>query len=559
MRRVKSLCHHCALGCGLYLLVNREIEGVDYRLDHPFNEGSLCDRGNLAHSAVYHERRIAHPLIKEKGGFRRATWNEALSLIANELEGIRKKHGADSISILVSGVCVNEELCLIRRFAESLGTRNVYHPYTSIASKRFQGGTNRLSNVRDSDCIFILGNPFEQNPVSAKHILRAKYEGNASIIVADVRYTPTAWFSNTFLRYRVGSEAALLCYLMKTMIEKGLYDEKFVDQRTSNFDDFRENLEKISFEELGNIVGLNQPSIVRAAGMIAKAKRPFIVYTSSISQLSNVSEVVGSLTNLALLINVFKEGAGLYPLEGPGNIQGAIDMGIGALESTEGIRALIALGDMPSWSGLSPEFIAVSQTFLSENISVADVVLPSAHFFEKRGRVTSSERVIEEIEKAVDPLGEAKTEFWIVKEIAKRMGYGLGRHNLDEVWKGIRKKIEEPSETSKRFSFRRVDFQPKIPQVSEEYPFLVVTEKRAFCSEYELISGAIETITGRPTSYVEINAYDAKELGIETGKHVKLRSPSEELEMPAVVSDFIPKGILFVPDYRLCIASLEGI
>ncbi len=598
--KIKSICNHCALNCGFYLVKDREIKGIDYWTDHPFNEGALCDKGNLAYRTIHHEKRLTSPLIKREGEFKEATWEEVIEVIVSKLSEIKRKHGAKAIRILTSGLCTNEELYLVKKFASLLGTPNVFSANPSMIfdlkeSFGFKAATNKLTDIKNSDCIFILGNPFEQNPVVSKYILKAKYENNAKIIVADARYTPTAWFATSFLQYKVGAEAALVSALLKSIIYKDLFDHNFIEKNTSNFSAVKKYIEKLSVEKLSKITGLNHSSIEGAAMMIATAKRPAIIYTTAIMQLPNLSDVVKSLANLSLLINITKEGAGFYPIQGEANIQGIHDLGIEGMKTTrsageETVKALLIFGDtVASVEKPKASFVVLSQTFLSKTSDIADIVLPSACFAEKDGSITSTDRMIQKIEKAVDPPGHARSEFWIIKRIAEAMGYDLDYDDVEAIWNEIRtnipiyrdityKKIEEKGGIywscengewqlyKKKFEtkdglgkFQHFAYQPRIPKTDKTHPFLVITERRYFNREYELISNMIENITEKPTFYADINTKDAETLGIKNGDIIKLISAKDEVTVQAFTTDFIPQGIIFVPNYKLCTVSIREV
>jgi formate dehydrogenase major subunit len=597
--KIKSICNHCALNCGFYLSKDREIKGIDYWTDHPFNEGALCDKGNLAYRTIHHEKRLTSPLIKREGKFKKATWEEVIEVIVRKLSEIKREYGANAIRILTSGTCTNEELYLIKKFASLLGTPNVFSARPSMISNLkesfgFKAATNKLTDIKSSDCIFILGNPFEQNPVVSKYILKAKYENNAKIIVADARYTPTAWFATSFLQYKVGAEAAFVSALMKSIIEKNLFDHNFIEKNTSNFGPVKKDIEERSVERLSKITGLNHSTIEGAAMMIATAKRPAIIYTTTIMQLPNLSDVVKSLANLSLLINITKEGAGFYPIQGEANIQGIHDLGIEGRQTTrstkEAVKALLIFGDtVASIEKPKASFVVLSQTFLSKTSDIADIVLPSACFAEKDGSTTSTDRMIQKIEKAVDPPGHARSDFWIIKRIAEAMGPDLDYDDVEAVWNEIRanipvyrdityKKIEEevgvhwPYKSDgdqlykKKFEtkdgrgrFQHFAYQSKIPKTDKAHPFLVITERRYFNREYELISNMIENITEKPTFYADINTKDAENSGIKDGDIIKLISAKDEVTVPAFTTDFVPQGIIFIPNYKLCTVSIREV
>jgi predicted molibdopterin-dependent oxidoreductase YjgC len=219
-------------------------------------------------------------------------------------------------------------------------------------------------------------------------------------------------------------------------------------------------------------------------------------------------------------------------------------MGIGGMKNDKGMRSALLFGDS---LGVRADFVAVSQTFLSGAARLADVVLPAACFAEKRGTFTNVEGTRQVMKKVVDPPGDAKPDLWIVRELAKKMGLKLTKAESRESPRGGK---------SKR-NFQRVDVSLKVSKRDKRHPFMVITEPRIFNAEYELMSDAIGAIEGRPSSYIEINSADARDLKVEDGMRVRINTVEGTVERTAILSELVPRGVVFIPDYKLCAASMR--
>lgn len=211
MDKILTICPFCGCGCGLYLHVESEkITGVSPSRSHPVNKGSLCVKGWNAHEFVSHPDRLRFPLIKQNGGLRKAAWDDALNLTAARLSEIREKHGPDSIGIISSAKCTNEENYLMMKFARAvIGTNNIDH-CARLCHSSTVGGlaaafgsgamTNSISEIVDARALLVIGsNTTEQHPMVAMHMLEAVDRG-ATLIVADPRRTKIAGFANIHLR-----------------------------------------------------------------------------------------------------------------------------------------------------------------------------------------------------------------------------------------------------------------------------------------------------------------------------------------------------------------------
>ncbi len=332
--------------------------------------------------------------------------------------------------------------------------------------------TNSIQEIKNADTIFIIGsNTSENHPVIAAIMKQAKRAG-AKMIVADPRRIEMAEYADVFLQLKPGTNIALLNGLMHVIIEKGLQDENYIKERTENYDELKELVKGYTPERVAEICGVDPEDIIKAAEIYGEAAKAGIYYTMGITQHTTGTHAVMSISNLALLCgNVGVESAGVNPLRGQNNVQGACDMGglpadlpgyqkvfkpevldkfqdswgsklsnkVGltitemfkAIEEDQ-VKFLYIMGENPMVSDPDTnhvehvldhvDFLVVQDIFLTETASMADVVLPAAAFAEKDGTFTNTERRIQRVRKAIEAPGEAKADWMILMDIMNRMG-----------------------------------------------------------------------------------------------------------------------------------------
>ncbi len=349
--------------------------------------------------------------------------------------------------------------------------------------------TNSIEEIERANCIFIIGsNTSVAHPLIATRIYRAKSKG-AKVIIADPRKIPLVLVSDLHLRHRLGSDVALINGLMHIILKKGWQDQAFIDERTENFEELKKVVENYSPEKVSEITGVAISDLEKAAEYYAKAERASILYTMGITQHTTGVDNVKSLANLAMLTgNLGKESAGVNPLRGQNNVQGACDMGglpnvftgyqpvtdpsarqkfeeawgcklpdkVG-LTSTEmfpailegKVKGMIILGENPIISDVDShhvekalkalDFLLVIDIFPTPTTELSHVTLPGSSFAEKEGTFTNTERRVQMIRKAIQPPGEAKEDWRIIQELSNRFGYSMDYASPEEIMKEIAK------------------------------------------------------------------------------------------------------------------------
>lgn len=497
---VPSICVYCGTGCGVvFEIVNNRIINTYGRVDHPVNMGKLCLKGKKCHEFIHHPERLKTPLIKQKEGFKEIDWDTALNIVVKKLIEIKEKHGPDSIALLSSAKCTNEENYLMQKFARvCIGTNNIDHcarlcHASTVAGLGMAFGsgamTNSISEFENAECILITGsNTTEQHPIVAGWIYKAKKNG-AKIIVIDPREIQIAKIADIYLKIYPGTDVAWINGLMNVIISENLYDKKFIEERTEGFEELKEAIKEYTPERVSKITGIKKEDLIKTARIYASSKRSMIVYAMGITQHITGTESVLSLANLAMLTgNVGRESTGVNPLRGHQNVQGACDMGAlpnvypgyqkvddkGIREKFErywnvslpkkpgltvveifdailagDIKALYIMGENPAITVPDTQktcaalekvpFLVVQDIFLTETAKFADVVLPAACFAEKEGTYTSTERRVQIGYKAIEPPGEAKADWEIIQKIAYKMGFSWNYTSPQEIFEEMRK------------------------------------------------------------------------------------------------------------------------
>lgn len=493
-RTANAVCVYCGCGCGLELGVrDNRIVRVRGTRDHVVCRSSLCVKGRFGLDFVGAADRLKEPLIRRNGTLEPASWDEALSLVAEKFSRIRKDHGADALAGLSSAKCSNEENYVFQKFIRAtLGTNNVDHcarlcHASTVAglAKAFGSGamTNSIDELEFADCIFVTGsNTSEAHPIIAMRINWAVKRG-AKLIVADPRAIDITRYANLHIRQKSGTDVALFNAMLNVIITEDLADEEFIRTRTEGFEEVRQCVAECTPEWAEQITGIPAQDIREAARIYAKAGKASIVYSMGITQHTTGTDNVLALANLAMITgNVGRESTGVNPLRGQNNVQGACDLGAlpnvypgyqnvedpgtrakfekawdaklpekngltvteivnGAGEGT--IKGVYIMGENPMVSDPNLnhvkdafeklEFLVVQDIFLTQTAEMADVVLPACSFAEKEGTFTNTERRVQLSEKALDPPGQARDDWAIVCDISGRMGRPMNYAGPSEI------------------------------------------------------------------------------------------------------------------------------
>ena len=659
-REVATICPYC--GCGCTILLNVRGGRVGHVTGRPglgVGRGLLCVKGRFGADFLGHPDRLTRPLVRKGGELVPATWDEALDRVAQGLRQIRDQSGPDAIGGLSSAKCTNEENYLMQKFLRAVvGTNNVDHcarlcHASTVAglARAFGSGamTNSIDDLERAGALFVIGsNTTECHPIIGAAIKRAVTQRGVPLIVADPRTIELAECAAIHLQHRGGTDVALVNALVHVILAEGLEDAAFIAERTEGIDALREAVAPYTPDLAERITGVPAAKIVEAARLYAAAPAASIVYSMGITQHTTGTDNVLALANLAMVTgNVGKPGAGVNPLRGQNNVQGACDMGalpdvyagyqkvadeaarckfeaawgvalppkpgLTVVEmihaAAEGkLKALYVMGENPMLSDPDVtrveealrhlDLLVVQDIFLSETARLAHVVLPAAAFAEKDGTFTNTERRVQRVRKAIDPPGEARTDWEILGDLAGRMGYAMRYPEASAIQDEIARLVPSyggityarldagglqwpcpdaahpgtPYLHKDRFArgkgkFHPVAFLPPKELPDDDYPLLLSTGRILQHFHTGTMSRRSDVLDRLVSiGAIEIHPADAQRLGVVDGQAVRVRSRRGEIEIAARVTDRVAPGSVFLafhyreaPANRLTIAALDPV
>jgi len=357
---IKSVCTHCSVGCSVIAEVDNGVwVGQEPAWDSPFNLGAHCAKGAAVREHAHGERRLKYPMKKENGEWVRISWEQAINEIGDGMMKIREESGPDSVYWLGSAKSNNEQAYLFRKFAAYWGTNNVDHQArichsTTVAGVANTWGygamTNSYNDIHNSKAIFLIGgNPAEAHPVSLLHMLKAKEENNAPLIVCDPRFTRTAAHADEYVRFRPGSDVALVWGILWHIFENGWEDQEFIRTRVWGMDEIRAEVKKWTPEEVERVTGAPGSQLERVARTLANNRPGTVIWCMGGTQHTNGNNNTRAYCILQLALgNMGTAGGGTNIFRGHDNVQGATDLGVLA-DTLPGYYGLAA-GSWAHWA-----------------------------------------------------------------------------------------------------------------------------------------------------------------------------------------------------------------
>ncbi|WP_435310742.1 formate dehydrogenase subunit alpha [Primorskyibacter sedentarius] len=654
---VKSVCPFCGVGCQVSLKVKdgkvKYVEGVN----GPANEGRLCVKGRFGYDYIHHPHRLTKPLIRREGAekglnvdpsnpfthFREATWEEALDAAAGGLAHLRDTHGGASVAGFGSAKCTNEEAYLFQKLIrQGFGHNNVDHctrlcHASSVAALMENVGsgavTATFNEIENADVAIVIGaNPVENHPVAATYFKQFTKRGG-KLIVMDPRGVGLRRFATHMLQFRPGADVSLLNAIMSVIVEEELYDRAYIEKFTENWESEKQHLAQFTPEAMEDFCGIPAQTIREVAREFAGAEAGMIFWGMGVSQHIHGTDNSRCLISLALMTgNVGKPGAGLHPLRGQNNVQGASDAGLipmflpdyqdvtddgvrgafseiwntGDFSAEKGltvteildavhagqIKGMYVLGENPAMSDpdvtharealASLEHLVVQDIFLTETANYADVILPAAAFYEKNGTVTNTNRQVQIGRAAVSPPGEAREDWAITLELAKRLGLAWeydhpsqvfaemkrGMSSLDNIsWDRLENvgavtypslSPEDPgqaivfgdgfprSEGRARFTPASVIAPDETPDA--EYPMILTTGRQlehwhtGSMTRRSKVLDAVE-----PQANCSLHPGTLRKMGVEPGGKVRLETRRGSITLMARADRAIAPDMVFLP------------
>ncbi len=337
---IKSVCTHCSVGCTVVAEVKDGVwVGQEPGWDNPFNLGGHCAKGAAVREHAHGERRLKYPMKLVDGEWKRISWDEAINEVGDKLLEIRETAGPDSVYWLGSAKHNNEQAYLFRKFAAYWGTNNVDHQArichsTTVAGVANTWGygamTNSYNDIHNSRSMILFGsNPAEAHPVSLLHILRAKEQNNAPLIVVDPRFTRTAAHADEYVRIRPGTDVAVVWGLLWHIFENGWEDKEYIRTRVWGMDKIREEVKKWNPDEVERVTGVPGSQMERVARTLANNRPGTLIWCMGGTQHTNGNNNTRAYCVLQLALgNIGISGGGANIFRGHDNVQGATDFGV---------------------------------------------------------------------------------------------------------------------------------------------------------------------------------------------------------------------------------------
>ena len=647
VKRTKTVCTYCGVGCTFDVWTrDRHVLKIE-PAEGPANGISTCIKGKFAWDYVNSPTRLVKPLIRTKtpdgsDDFKESTWDEALDLIAEKFEKIKRRHGPDALAFIASSKCTNEESFLMQKLARAvIGTNNVDNcsrycqtPATMGLNRTvgYGGDAGSIADIEKAALVLIVGsNTAESHPVLATRVKRSHKLRGQRLFVADLRKHEMAERADIFIRPEPSTDSIWLNAIAKYILDQGWQKQEFIDRWVNDFADYRKSLETYTMDFAERRTGVSADTLRQMAKEIAEAESVCILWAMGVTQHCGGSDTSTSISNLLLLTgNYMRPGTGAYPLRGHNNVQGASDFGSmpnvysgyqhvedpvvrskfetawgvklppkNGLDNHDMIKA-IHKGELHSLyikgedtitsdsnardvakALSSVEFLVLQDVNFSETCKFADVILPASPSLEKEGTFTNTERRIQRLYRAFEPLGESKPDWEIIQLIANRLGAGWHYSHPSEV-------MDEVASLTPMFagvSYRRLEgyksLQWPVAQDGKDSPYLFkdgfpFPDGRAKfhpvrwvepCEEVSpqinlhlnngrllehfeqgamtYLSPGIKEIT--PTNFVEVSPDLARERNLENGSVVTLRNQYGWAKVPVVVTDRVQGHQLYMP------------
>ena len=495
----RTTCPYCGTGCEMRVGTrNGAIVSIRPEPDAPVSRGHLCVKGRYAFDFVTAPDRITEPMIREADGWRRVSWDEAIGFVAARLRAIVARHGPDSVGVLGSARATNEDNYVAQKFARlAIGTNNVdccarvCHAPSAAGLKLMLGSgmaTNAFDDIELARTLMVLGaNATEDHPIVGARIRQAARRGTR-LIVVDPRRVELAAEADIHLAIRPGTNVPLLNAMAHVILSEGLADAAFLESRVDGVEAYAQSVAPWTPARAAETCGVEASAIQAAARLYATGPPAMTVHGLGLTEHVQGTDGVMALIDLALLTgNIGRPGAGVNPLRGQNNVQGAahmgcepgtlpgsaaIDPGRAAVEAQWGaplpappglhmlammdaaiagrFKALWAIGyDVYLTNARAEEtaralgaleLLIVQDLFLTESArAFGTVFLPACSSFEHDGTFMNAERRIQRVRAAVPPVGGARADWRILADVAAAMGCpGFAFSGPEAIWDEVR-------------------------------------------------------------------------------------------------------------------------
>jgi formate dehydrogenase alpha subunit len=486
--------------------------------------------------------------------------------------------------------------------------------------------TNTIEEIGDASTILAVGtNTTAAHPIVALRVKDAVKKG-AKLIVANPKEIDLCRYADLFIQHKAGTDVALLMGMARVILDEGLQDQSFIDERCEDVEAFKASLENFDLDTVEEITGVPREKIIEAARLYATQKPSSILYCMGITQHVHGTDNVLSIANLASITgNLGKPSTGVNPLRGQSNVQGACDMGAlpnvypgyqqvvdpavkdkfesawgTSLDPSAGlthteifdavhdgkIKSLYLVGENPLLTEANSshakealekaDFLVVQDIFLHETAELADVVLPASSFAEKDGTFTNTERRVQRVRKAIDPVGESKPDWWIISQIAKRLGAegfefthpeqimeeisglvpaygGISYSRLEKA--GLQwpcptsdhpgtpiLHVDQASTKTGKCKLVPLEFKGPAEKTDADFPLLLTTDRSLYHYHGTMTRRAYGLDELHGEEKIKINPDDADNLGFADGDMIVVSSRRGRVEAKVNVTDICPPG-----------------
>ena len=642
IEKTKTVCTYCGVGCTFDVWTkDRHILKIQPQHDSPANGISTCVKGKFGWDYVNSEERLTKPLIRKDNAFVEVEWDEALKYVAKHFNEIKETKGPDALGFIASSKATNEESYLMQKFSRQvIGTNNVDNcsrycqsPATKglFRTVGHGGDSGSINDIAEADLVITIGsNTAESHPVIASRIKRSQKLNGQKLFVFDLRKNEMGDRADRFISPKSGTDLVWLSAVAKYIIDQGLENQNFIDQWVNGFEEYKRSLEKFTLAYAEKITGISEEDLKSIAEEIVSVDKVAICWAMGVTQHQLGSDTSTAISNLLLLTgNYMRNGTGAFPLRGHNNVQGCSDFGsmpnyfpgyekvedddvrhryekawdaripnkpgkdnhemIGAIHEGD-LHALYLKGEDLGLVDANInyitdalkklDFFVVQDLFLTHTAEFADVILPAVPSLEKDGTFTNTERRIQRLYKVWEPIGEAKPDWQIIKELANTMGFDWNYSHPSEImdesaklaplfagvsydllsgYESLQWPVEIDGKDSpllyedgfpfddKKARFYSIDFE-LVYDTDEKYD-LHVNNGRVLEHFHEgnMTFKSPGLLREMPTAFIEISPELAKERGISEGAEVKLISNAGEVIGTVHVTDRVAGNELYIP------------
>jgi formate dehydrogenase major subunit len=646
VKKTKTVCTYCGVGCSFDVWTrDRHILKIE-PAHGPANGISTCIKGKFAWEFVNSEERLRKPLKREGDTFVEIKWDEAIALIAEKFTKIKKEHGPDALAFIASSKCTNEESYLMQKLARAVvGTNNVDNcsrycqtPASKGLSRTvgYGGDSGSIADIEMADLVICIGtNTSESHPVLATRVKRSHKHRGQRLIVSDIRKHEMAERADIFIRPNPSTDEVWIQAVTKHLIDTDRHNQAFIDRWVNKWPEFLKSLEAYTLEYAAKITGLPVATLMQIADEIAAVDKVCVLWAMGVTQHCGGSDTSTSICNMLLATGNFKRpGTGAYPLRGHNNVQGASDFGSmpdvfsgyqkvdsaeirGKFEADWGVTLPITTGldnrqmieaahqgklksmyikgedTITSDANANDvaeafaklDFMVVQDIFFTETCKYAELVLPASPSLEKDGTFVSTERRIQRIYKALEPLGDSKPDWQIIQLIAQKMGGAGGwdyKHPSDvmeevarltpilagvtyerlEGYKSLQWPVAKDGSDQPllyagdtefplpggKATFFPLEYVPPSEEVNTTYDLHLNNGRLLEHFEQGNMSDQIPGIKAMtPSTFLEVSPELAEERGLSSGTLVRLESPYGFVRVKVLVTGRVSGKQMYMP------------